>query len=82
MTQTRIVLETKHKPRADRIMEQTGISTLSQLFSILLVCYGDHLVNSMKSPTVQIPTAQASSDLLKLQSKPAQTKQFAPLGGI
>jgi hypothetical protein len=82
MTQTRIVLETKHRPKADRIMEETGISTLSQLFSILLVCYGDHLVSSMKSPTVQLPTAQAGSDLPKLQSKPAQTKQFAPLSGI
>ncbi|BAY78373.1 hypothetical protein NIES25_48470 [Nostoc linckia NIES-25] len=82
MAQTRIVLDPKHKPKADQIMEETGISTLSQLFSILLVCYGDHLVNALKSPTVQLPIAQASSDLPKLQPKLAQTKQFAPLGGI
>ncbi|AFY43652.1 hypothetical protein [Nostoc sp. PCC 7107] len=82
-SQTRIVLDPKHKPKAEEIMAATGINTYSQLFSILLVCYGDHLVSALKSPSMQIPIAQADSDLPKVQPKSTQqTKQFAPLAGF
>jgi hypothetical protein len=45
MTQTRIVLNPKYKPKAEEILEATGIDNLSQLFTLLLVNYGDCLVN-------------------------------------
>jgi hypothetical protein len=48
MTQTRIVLNPKHKPKADEILQETGISNFSELFGILLTCYGEKLINSLK----------------------------------
>lgn len=48
MNQTRVVLDEKHIPKAQEIIEQTGINTYSQLFTILLVNYGDTLVRSLK----------------------------------
>jgi hypothetical protein len=48
MSQTRIVLNPKHKPKADEILQETGIETMSQLFTILLVNYGERLVKSLK----------------------------------
>jgi hypothetical protein len=48
MSQTRIVLNEKHKPTADKILEQTGISNFSELFGILLTCYGERLIASLK----------------------------------
>lgn len=49
MNQTRVVLDEKHIPKAKEIIEQTGINTYSQLFTILLVNYGDTLVRSLKN---------------------------------
>lgn len=48
MTQTRIVLNPKHKGKADEILEQTGIDNLSQLFSIFVVNFGDCLIKKLK----------------------------------
>lgn len=48
MTQTRIVLPIKYKPKAEEILEQTGIESLSQLFTIFIVNYGDLLVINIK----------------------------------
>ena len=48
MTQTRIVLSPKYKDRAEQILVETGIESLSQLFSIFLVSYGDRLIASIK----------------------------------
>ncbi|BAZ03334.1 hypothetical protein NIES37_73470 (plasmid) [Tolypothrix tenuis PCC 7101] len=48
MSQTRVVLDEKYLPLAKEIIEQTGINTYSQLFSILLVNYGDTLVKSLR----------------------------------
>ncbi|MBD2303594.1 hypothetical protein H6H01_32375 [Nostoc calcicola FACHB-3891] len=48
MSQTRVVLDEKHIPKAKEIIEQTGINTYSQLFTILLVNYGDTLVKSLR----------------------------------
>lgn len=48
MTQTRIVLPAKYKPKAQEILEQTGIESLSQLFAIFIVNYGDQLVINIK----------------------------------
>ncbi|MBW4565922.1 MAG: hypothetical protein KME32_33545 [Mojavia pulchra JT2-VF2] len=56
MTQTRIVLDPQHKPKAELILQQTGITTLSQLFSILLVCYGDHLIAGLRGQPLSITT--------------------------
>lgn len=47
MKQKRVVLDEKYIPKAE-IIGETGISTFSQLFTILLVNYGDVLVKSLK----------------------------------
>lgn len=49
--QKRIVLNPEHVPQAEEILKETGISSLSQLFSIFLSCYGEHLLKSLKPPT-------------------------------
>lgn len=48
MKSKRIVLDEKHVPKAEEIINQTGINNLSQLFTILLVNYGDRLVGSLR----------------------------------
>ncbi|NJL62278.1 MAG: hypothetical protein HC903_11120 [Methylacidiphilales bacterium] len=48
MTQTRIVLNPKHKDKAEEILQTTGIDNLSQLFSIFVVNFGDCLINKLK----------------------------------
>ncbi len=47
MSQLRIVLDSELKPKAEQIMKATGIKTLSQIFTIFVVYYGDELVNSL-----------------------------------
>lgn len=47
--QTRVVLDSTDKPKAEEILETTGIKTFSQLFSLLLVNYGDHLVSALRT---------------------------------
>ena len=49
MAQTRVVLDESDRPKAEAIMTQTGIKTFSQLLSILLINYGDHLVSGNKT---------------------------------
>jgi hypothetical protein len=46
--QIRIVLNPKHKPKANEVMTATGLDNLSQLFSVLLVNYGDRLIAAFK----------------------------------
>jgi hypothetical protein len=46
--QKRIVLNSKHEPVAQKILDETGIDNLSQLFSILVVNYGARLVKDLK----------------------------------
>lgn len=53
--QTRIVLDSDDRPKAEQILEATGIKTFSQLFSIFLINYGDHLVNALKLPPTAPP---------------------------
>lgn len=48
MNQKRVVLDEKYVPLAEEIINKTGIHTFSQLFTILLVNYGDTLVRSLK----------------------------------
>ena len=48
MTQKRIVLNPKHTDKAQKILAQTGIENCSQLFSILLVNFGDDLIKRLK----------------------------------
>jgi hypothetical protein len=53
--QTRVVLDETERPKAEQILEQTGIKTFSQLFSVFIVNYGDHLVNALKaSPALHL----------------------------
>lgn len=65
--QTRIVLDADDRPKAEQILEATGIKTFSQLFSIFLINYGDHLVNALKAtpmappPPVVMPTPLVTS---------------------
>jgi hypothetical protein len=54
MSQKRIVLDQKYLPKAEEIITQTGISTYSQLFTILLVNYGDTLVKSLRGSHEQL----------------------------
>ncbi|GEM_PF-1376175 len=48
-TQIRIVLNPKYKPKADEVLAATGLDNLSQLFSVLLVNYGDRLIAAFKA---------------------------------
>lgn len=48
MSQTRIVLNPKHRQKAEEILEVTGLDSFSQLFSLLLVVYGDCLIKSLR----------------------------------
>jgi len=84
MTQTRIVLNPKYKPKAEEILEATGIDNLSQLFTLLLVNYGDCLVNCLKHShqLVQTPTHLSNQPpSIKPQPSP-QAKKFAPMGSF
>jgi hypothetical protein len=92
--QTRIVLDSDDRPKAEQILEQTGIKTFSQLFSIFLINYGDHLVSALKAtptappPPVMMPSAQPIEPkqpkhlpaINPLQ--PKQPKQFKPMAGL
>ncbi len=53
--QTRIVLDADDRPKAEQILEATGIKTFSQLFSLFLINYGDHLVSALKATPVAPP---------------------------
>jgi hypothetical protein len=93
--QTRIVLDAEDRPKAEQILETTGIKTFSQLFSIFLINYGDHLVSALKAtpsappPPVVMPNAQpqpqqvAPKHLPTIQPVQAtQPQQFKPLTGL
>ncbi len=47
--QIRIVLNPKYKPKAEEILAATGLDNFSQLFSVLLVNYGDRLIAALKA---------------------------------
>ncbi len=53
--QTRIVLDKDDRPKAEQILQATGIKTFSQLFSIFLINYGDHLVSALKASPMAPP---------------------------
>jgi len=90
--QTRIVLDQDDRPKAEQILEATGIKTFSQLFSIFLINYGDHLVTALKATpsappppvmmpqSVSQPQAQTPKQLptIKPSGQPAQ-QQFKPM---
>jgi hypothetical protein len=91
--QTRIVLDADDRPKAEAILEVTGIKTFSQLFSIFLINYGDHLVSALRAapsappPPVVMPQSVSPSQLPRQLPiiHPAQTtqpKQFKPMGGL
>lgn len=89
--QTRVVLDEAERPLAEQILEQTGIKTFSQLFSIFLVNYGDHLVSALKAtptappPPVTMPTppSTTASQLPIIQpTQNAQPKSFKPMAGL
>ena len=88
--QTRVVLDEAERPKAEQILELTGIKTFSQLFSILLVNYGDHLVSALKAtpiappPPVVMPSQTAQpKHLPSIQpTQFSQPKQFKPMAGL
>jgi hypothetical protein len=88
--QTRIVLDQDDRPKAEQILEATGIKTFSQLFSIFLINYGDHLVSALKAtpsappPPVMMPSQPVQSKQLPTiqPTQNAQPKQFKPMGGF
>lgn len=55
----RLALDPGYDARIRQIMKDTGIRTLSQLVTILLVTYGDHLSEKLKQ--------SASKDTTKLE---------------
>ena len=77
--QTRIVLDSDDRPKAEQILEATGIKTFSQLFSIFLINYGDHLVNALKAtptappPPVTMP-AHSAQPITPTKAIPTITK--------
>ncbi|MBD0343527.1 MAG: hypothetical protein ICV55_10885 [Coleofasciculus sp. C3-bin4] len=87
--QTRIVLDSDDRPKAEQILEATGIKTFSQLFSIFLINYGDHLVTALKTPPtappppVAMPKTQAQVPhqlpTIKPSVAPTQAQQFKPM---
>lgn len=82
MKQTRIVLNSKHKPKAEEILQTTGIDSLSQLFALLLVNYGDALVNALKGNVVQHNTSPSTSLAAPIREKSAAPKKFQPISGF
>jgi hypothetical protein len=90
--QTRIVLDADDRPQAEVILQLTGIKTFSQLFSIFLVNYGDHLVSALKAtpsappPPVVMPPSVSLAQVNPLPTiqptQNAQPKQFRQMGGI
>lgn len=82
--QTRVVLDSSDRPKAEEILETTGIKTFSQLFSILIVNYGDHLVSALKTvPTAPPPPVTIPQQKPNIQpTQSAQPKQFKPLAGL
>ena len=85
--QTRIVLDQDDRPKAEQILEATGIKTFSQLFSIFLINYGDHLVTALKvtpsavpPPVTILPQAQTQAPnalpTIKPSVAPVQAQQF------
>lgn len=91
MAQTRIVLNPKYKPLAEEILEVTGIDNLSQLFTLLLVNYGDCLVNCLKhshqlsrqSPLVAEAHSKEPNQLPSIKPHESQQhKKFVPMSGF
>lgn len=85
--QTRVVLDETERPLAEQILEQTGIKTFSQLFSILIVNYGNHLVSALKmAPTSPPPPVVMPTQPKQLPSiQPTQNMQpthFKPMAGL
>jgi hypothetical protein len=90
-SQTRIVLDAEDRPKAEAILALTGIKTFSQLFSLFLINYGDHLVSALKAtpaappPPVTMPIQQPTQvkQLPTLQvTENIQPKQFKPMAGL
>ncbi len=91
MAQTRVVLDESDRPKAEEIMEATGIKTFSQLLSILLINYGDHLVSALKAtptpppPPVTLGRSQGQQGQGKPSIQPpaqSSPKPFKPMGGL
>jgi len=90
--QTRVVLDPTERPKAEEILKATGIKTFSQLFSLFIVNYGDHLVNALKAspsaapPPVSYPGASTQAIPKQLPSlqptKSGQPQPFKPMGGL
>lgn len=86
--QTRVVLDEAERPKAEQILEQTGIKTFSQLFSIFLVNYGDHLVGALKAtpnappPPVVMPSTSPKQLPTIQPSQAVQKKPFKPMAGL
>lgn len=61
MSEARITLNPRIKPLADELLQLTGVSSISNLFALLLTRYGYHLKNSwvvvasMQSVSIQQP---------------------------
>jgi hypothetical protein len=89
--QTRIVLDADDRPKAEQVLQATGIKTFSQLFSLFLHNYSDHLVTALKATpiappppvtmpqSVSQPQVQAPKQLPNIKPSGQPAQQFKPM---
>jgi hypothetical protein len=67
--QVRVVLNPKYKPKAEEVLAATGLDNFSQLFSVLLVNYGDRLIAAFKAEQSLVVTPmQKSTEVINSDS--------------
>jgi hypothetical protein len=85
--ETRIAIKPQYQQKVAEILEQTGIETPTQLFSILLVNFGDVLVAAIKTAAVAHSIAHTTQLSTKSSTEikptaPLQKQPFKPMGGF
>jgi hypothetical protein len=79
MSQTRITLNPQIVPLAEELLQLTGVTSLSNLFALLLTRYGQHLKNSWVigiNLTAAASMQPASMQPASMQSASMQPKQY------
>ncbi len=67
MPLTRVTIDDESKATAEEILKSTGIKSLSQLFTIFIVNYGDDLVSALQNKrqpkTIAVNTFESFNNL-------------------
>lgn len=71
MSQTQITLNPQLAPLADELMQITGVTNLSNLFSLLLTRYGSHLKNSWV-------ISSALPSMVNVSQRTSASREFSP----